>query len=300
MRRISVSLTLLPAALAAQAPAPAPAPAAPVQAPAPSLDAQYKAQAPAINALLKTDPQAALAKVEALIPAQIPAFDKTNLKTAQASINDYESLADLYSMGANAAMNMGQWEKAKDYAAKAKSTSQATYDNALAPLTAFQDTWKAAQADAQKKLDEEATLSKIEKPTADQIKALQDISRHEDVYKANVANGQKMVDAVNTSLNGLKAAPSNYDAAISDIDKHLKDEADYLAKPQVKGDKKIYANALAKSAATNPDKAAAMAGVRRALVVDPGNKEATHALGILNGTIPPDPAPAKSHRKKSK
>ena len=296
MRRTSALLILFPAALSAQGVVGGTAQAAAAPA-TPSFDAQVKAQSATINGLLKTDPEAALAKVEALIPAQPLPFDKTNISTAQASINDYESLADLYSMGANAAMNMGQWEKAKDYAAKAKSTAQATYDNALAPLTAFQDTWKNAQADAQKNLDEEASLSKIEAPTADQIKRQQFLMKNEDIFKGNVAHGQQMVDAVNKSLSGLKAAPASYDPAIDDIDKHLKDEADYLVK--VKGDKHVYANALLASADKNQDKAAALAGLRRALVMDPTNKAVAHKIDVMLGKAVEEPAKPVHRKKKS-
>ena len=295
MRLIYSTLTLLPMALSAQAPAQAPAPAPA----APSLDDQFKAQSSTINALLKSDPVAALVKVDALIPAQAPTFDKSNIKAAQDSINDYEALTDLYSLGANAAMATGQWEKARDYAVKAKSTAQATYDNALEPLTAFQDIWKKAQADAQKDLDEEATLSKVEKPDAVQINRLQFLLKNDAIYKGNVAHGKQMVDAVDTSIKGLKAAPGNYDAAIADIDKHLKDEADYLEK--VKGDKKVYADALLKSAGTNPDKAAALAGLRRALVLDPGNKAIEHKIDVLTGKATEEPVRSKHHgHKKTK
>ncbi|HTL97984.1 MAG TPA: hypothetical protein VL181_04170 [Holophagaceae bacterium] len=291
MRPTLSVLTLLPVALSAQAPVqtPAPAPAAP------SLDAQFKAQSPAINALLKSDPEAALAKVEALIPAQPPVFDKSSIAGAQASINDFEALTDLYSLGANAAMDMGQWEKARDYAGKAKSTAQATSDNAQEPLMAFQDTWKKAQADAQKNLDEMDALSKTQNPTPEQAGRLAFLQKNQAIYAGNVAHGKQMVDAVDTSLKGLKAAPGNYDAAIADIDKHLKEEADYLDK--VKGDKKVYANALLKSAGTNPDKAAAMAGLRRALVVDPTNKAVARKIEVMLGKAKDEPVKSGHHKK---
>ena len=294
MRTLFSTLTLLPAALAAQAPAVQPAPAAP--APAQSLQDQFKAQSPAIEALIKTDPAAALAKAEAMIPAQPLPFDKTNITTAQASMNQYESLSDLYALAANAALHAGQWEKGKDYAAKAKATALANYDNAQAPLTSFQDSWKKAQAESQANLDEEAALIKNEHPTADQIKRMQFLQTHDTVFKSNVANGQKMVDAVSSSLDGLKAAPAGYDSAIQSIDKHLQEEADYLAK--VKGDKHVYANALLRSADTNSDKVAALAGLRRALVVDPSNKAVAHKIDVLTGKAKDEPAkPTRRHKK---
>jgi len=192
-------------------------------------------------------------------------------------------------------MDMGQWEKARDYAGKAKSTAQATSDNAQEPLMAFQDTWKKAQADAQKSLDEMDALSKTQNPTPEQAGRLAFLQKNQAIYAGNVAHGKQMVDAVDTSLKGLKAAPGNYDAAIADIDKHLKEEADYLDK--VKGDKKVYANALLKSAGTNPDKAAAMAGLRRALVVDPTNKAVAHKIEVMLGKAKDEPVKSGHHKK---
>ena len=292
--RTLLSLTLLPAALAAQAPAVQAPPAAP--APAPSLEDQFKAQAPAIEALKDSDPAAALAKVEAMIPAVPPAFNRTDFGKAQDSMGEYNALTDMYRLAANCANTNGQWEKAKDYAEKAKANAQATYDNCVPPFTAFQDSWKKAVAESQQNLDEEAALIKNDHTNAEQIKRMQFLQTHETIFKTNIANGKKMVDAVDARLKDLKDQASDFDPFISSIDAHLKEEADYLAK--VKGDKHVYANALLRSADTNTDKAAALAGLRRALVVDPGNKAVEHKIDVLLGKAKDEPAkPVRRHKK---
>lgn len=294
MRTLLSALTLLPAALAAQAPAVQAPPAAP--APAPSLEDQFKAQSPAIEALRATDPAAALAKIEAIIPAVPPAFNRTDFGKAQDSMGEYDALTDMYSLAANCANGAGQWEKAKDYAEKAKANAQATYDNCVPPFTAFQDSWKKAQADSQKSLDEETALIHNQKPDAEQIKRMQFLQKNEGVFKSNVANAQKMVGAVDTRLKDLKDRVGDFDGPIKSIDAHLKDEADYLAK--VKGDKHVYANALLTSAAKNPDKAAALAGLRRALVVDPSNKAVAHKIDVMTGKAKDEPTkPVRRHKK---
>lgn len=287
MRRLSASLTLMPAILAAQAVVPAQAP---------SFADQFKAQSPAIEALQKTDPAAALAKAEAMIPAATPAFDKTDIQKVQKSMNDYDALTDLYSLAANAAQSCGQWEKAKDYLAKAKATAQANYDNAVAPLSANQDSWKKAQSDAQKNLDEEAALIKNEHPNADQIKRMEFLQIHEDTYKSYVANGSKQIKAIDDRLGAMKTAPTGYDTYIESADKRLKDEADNIAK--YKGDKKAYAAAALKSFSTMKDKDSELAYLRRLQVLDPSSKAVARKIDVLMGKAV-EPEVKRVHKKKA-
>ncbi|HEU4952553.1 MAG TPA: hypothetical protein VFT46_11415 [Holophagaceae bacterium] len=292
MRRLVSVLSLTPLALFAQAPAPAPTPtpapasapqaaSAPAAQPAPSLAQVYGAQHAALEALTKTDPDAALAQIEALLPAQAPAFDKTDVSTAQKSINEYDALTKLYAMAAQAANASGQWEKSEDFATKAKATAQANYDNAQAPLKAFQDTWKKAQDEAQKSLDEMATLAKVEKPTADQTARLGFLKQNEAVFQGNVTHGQQMVSLVDRNLDALKGTATDYDPFITSMAARLKNEADNIEK--FKGDKKAFASAALESADVYKDKDAELTYVRRLHVLSPDDKKIEHKLNVLLG-----------------
>lgn len=291
MRRLLSALTLLPAALAAQAPAPAAAPA-----PAPSLADQFKAQSPAIEALKKTDPEAALAKAEALIPAIPPVFNKTDFRTAQDSMGEYNALTDIYRAAASCADAAGQWEKAKDYAIKAKANAQATYDNSVPPFTAFQDQWKKAQAEAQKKLDEEAALGKVEKPTPEQTVELNALKMSEGVYQKNASTGKTMVDAVDARLKILKDQPADFDPFIANITDRLKTETSNIDK--FKGDKKAFAAAALKGADVYKDKDQEVTYLRRLQVLDPSSKAIPHKIDVLLGKAKDEPAKRPVHRKK--
>lgn len=310
MRRLSSLLALLPLALAAQAPAPAPAqtpapaqapapaPAAPVQA-APSLEAQFKAQAPAIEALRKTDPDAALAKIEALIPALPPAFNKKDLSGAQASMSEYNALTGMYRTAASCADSAGQWEKAKDYAIKAKATAQTTCDDASPAFIAFQDSWRKAQAEAQKSLDEMATLAKVEKPTADQTSRLAFLKQNEAVFQKNVSSGKTMIDAVDARLKDMKDQPGDFDPFIGNITTRLKSEADNIEK--FKGDKKAFAAAALKGADVYKDKESEVTYLRRLLVLDPSSKAIARKIDVLEGKAKDEPVKASKparHKKK--
>lgn len=291
MRRLVSVLSLTPLALFAQAPAPAPASQAapaPAAKPAPSLAQVYGAQHAALEALTKTDPDAALAQIEALLPAQTPAFDKTDISTAQKSINEYDALTKLYAMAAQAANASGQWEKSEDYANKAKATAQANYDNAQAPLKAFQDTWKKAQDEAQKSLDEMATLAKVEKPTADQTARLGFLKQNEAVFQGNVTHGQQMVSIVDRNLDALKGTASDYDPFITSMATRLKNEADNIEK--FKGDKKAFAAAALKGADEYKDKDSELVYLRRLHVLSPEDKNITHKLNVLLGKEKDEPA----------
>ncbi|HET8901456.1 MAG TPA: hypothetical protein VFM84_05910 [Holophagaceae bacterium] len=292
--RLLSALTLLPAALAAQAPAPsaAPAPAAP------SLADQFKAQSPAIEALRKTDPDAALAKVEALIPAIPPVFNKTDFRTAQDSMGEYNALTDMYRAAASCADAAGQWEKAKDYAVKAKANAQATYDNSVPPFTAFQDQWKKAQVEAQKHLDEEAMLAKVEKPTPDQTVQLNALKLNEGVYQKNVSSGKTMVDAVDARLKILKDQPADFDPFIANITDRLKTEASNIDK--FKGDKKAFALAALKGADAYKDKDQEVTYLRRLQVLDPSSKAISNKIDLLLGNAKEEPAKSGKRRTRKK
>ena len=293
MRPLFSILTLLPAALAAQAPVSAPVQAAPA---APSLVDQLKAQSPAIEALKKSDPAAALAKIEGLIPAVPPVFNKQDFSTAQDSMGEYNALTDMYRTAASCADAAGQWEKAKDYAVKAKANAQATYDGCVPPFTAFQDNWKKAQAEAQKNLDEMATLAKVEKPTPEQTGRLAFLQKNEPVFQKNIASGKTMVDAVDARLANLKSQPADFDPFITNITDRLKTEAANIDK--FKGDKKAFATAALKGADTYKDKGAEVTYLRRLQVLDPTSKPIAHKIDVLLGKAKEEPAKKRYIRHK--
>ena len=289
---VTSPLFLLPAALIAQAPAAAPAQAAP----SPSLADQYKAQSPAIEALKKTDPNAALAKAEALIPAAPPVFNEKDFGTAQDSMSEYNALGDIYRTAAGCADAAGQWEKARDYAMKAKANAQANYEHCLAPFTAFQDSWKKAQAEAQKNLDEMAALGKVTTATDEQGKRFAFLKANEAVYQKNVALGGKMIGAIDARLANLKGQPDDFDPFIANITERLKTEAANIEK--FKGNKKAFAEAALKGADAYKDKDAETTYLRRLLVLDPSSKAIAHKIDLLTGKAKSAPVKRVVHHKK--
>lgn len=296
MRRLAIASLLAPLALFAQAPAPAPAAqAAPAPAPAPSLADQFKAAAPGIAALRATDPDTALAKAEALIPAVPPAFNKADFSAAQDSVAEYSALTDIYRTAASCADAAGQWEKAKDYATKAKANCQLTYENAQVPFGAFEDTWKKAKDEAQKSLDEEAALAKTEKPTPEQTQRLEFLKRNEAVFQKNVSQGNTMISAVEARLKDLREQPADFDPFIANITQRLSTEADNIQK--FKGDKKAFAAAAMKGADAYTDKASEITYLRRLQVLSPEDKAIAHKINVLLGKEKDEPAKKAPSRR---
>ncbi len=135
------TLVFLPAlALVAQAPAPAPAP--------PDLRQQFNAALPSVNQLLKEfKAQDAMAKAGALIPAQPPAFDASNLQTIVRSLDQTQGLMSMYRLWASTAIAAGQWEKAQDIQAKRLTLAQTFQADLAKGQQPIQAVWDKAVAD---------------------------------------------------------------------------------------------------------------------------------------------------------
>jgi hypothetical protein len=122
-------LAFLPAvALVAQAPAPV------------DLVQRFNAELPAINQMLKElRPQDAISKVQAMIPAERPAFDASSAKSIGQSLDNAQGLMSFYRLYANVCSEAGQWEKAAEIQEKRVQAARATLadlDRAQSPIAA--------------------------------------------------------------------------------------------------------------------------------------------------------------------
>lgn len=131
-------LLLFPAvALVAQAPAPV------------DLAQRFNTELPAINQLLKDlkTPEA-LAKIQALVPAQRPSFDASSPQAIGRSLDNAQGLMSIYRLQANVLSEAGQWEKAVEAQEKRAADARAILadlDKAQAPLLAQ---WKKVAQDS--------------------------------------------------------------------------------------------------------------------------------------------------------
>ncbi|HJV91470.1 MAG TPA: hypothetical protein VJ623_14260 [Holophagaceae bacterium] len=294
--RTLLTLPLAAAALVAQAPA------------TPQTLAQkVAAETKAIDALKAENPVAAFEKAKALMPATKPAFDKTNIQTAYASIREWNALLDIHRVVYNTAIAAGHFEDAKETAEKARDTAKELHVEALGPFAAYKATWTKAGDDASKALDELKTLDAVDEKTRtpEQIQRLNFLKANEATFKGNVENAKKVMASLERPMKDLEAQTHDFDKPVEQVEKRLKDESDDLMKPDFKGNKVKYAAALVNSVGLKPaNKDAALVSLHRAMVLDPTNKEAQKYVDYLLGKGPapkvakPAAKPAPKGKKK--
>ena len=203
-----LTMAMLPAALIAQAPAPAPAPApaaAPAPAPALTFTQRFKAEQAGINQLLKAfQPEEALAKAEALLPAAKPAFDQSSLNAGRNSSFQFSDLARTYHLAGKCAVASGNWEKGRDYFIKAQEVAQVNFDQTTALVTPIIETWKAPVAAAHKALEDgaarRAELKAKEPRTPAEEVELKNFLVHDD----NIAKGEKVMKVLTQDIAGTR------------------------------------------------------------------------------------------------
>ncbi len=275
-----LTLPFAVAALVAQAPAP--------QTPTPQTLAQkVAAESKTIEALKGENPVEAYEKAKALLPAAKPAFDKTNIQTASASIKEWNALLDAHRMMYNSAISGGRFEDAKDAAEKARDLAKELHVEALGPFGAYKATWVKAGEEAAKSLEEMKTLEGVDEKTRtpEQIQRLDFLKSNEATFKGNVENSKKVMASLERPMKDLESQSRDFDTPIAQVEKRLKDEGDELLK--FKGDKAKYAAALVNAVGLKPvNKEAALVSLYRVKVISPANKDAQKYLDYLQGKGP--------------
>ena len=271
---------------------------------APTLSQRFKAESPAINQLLASfESKQALAKAEALIPANKPEFDKSSPAKGRISSQEFGALMSIYTIAGKAAVSSGDWEKAVGYFRKAEETAVDNSTGTAAAMAPAIEMWKKAESSGKTFLEEGAArrkelLEKASRSESEEVE-LKNFKTHED----NVKNGPIVVAQLQGDLNGLKEDADHFDGPISGIEKSIKAEKEQIESPQFKGDKIKYVNAVMNptnlnSRATKSDK---IGFVNRLLFLDPMNKKSLKQLDVLLGKAAPEPvkrAPSKSKKKK--
>lgn len=271
---------------------------------APTLAQLFKAESSAINQLLTTfEGKQALAKAEALIPANKPEFDKSAPAKGIASSAEYGALMSIYTVAGKAAVAYGDWDKSVGYLRKAKEIAVENSTGTAIALAPAIEMWKKAESAGKTFLEEGAArrkelLEKASRSEAEEVE-LKNFQTHED----NVKKGPLAVTQLQGILDGLKDDADHFDGPISSIEKSIKTEKEQIESPQFKNDKVKYVTAVMnpsnlESRTTKADK---ISFVSRLLFLDPNNKKAQKQMDVLLGKAPAEPekkAPSKSKQKK--
>lgn len=273
---------------------------------APSLTQRFKAESPAINQLLTSlEGKQALAKAEALMPANKPEFDKSSPAKGLASSSEYGALMSIYTLAGKAAVASGDWEKAVGYFQKAKEIAGENATGAAIALAPAMEMWKKAESAGKTYLEEGAArrkelLEKASRSESEEVE-LKNFQTHED----NVKKGPMAVAQLKGVLDGLKEDADHFDGPIAGIEKSIKAEKEQIDSPQFKGDKIKYVNAVMNptNLNTRASQADKIGFVNRLLFLDPTNKKALKQMDVLLGKATAEPekkAPSKGKGKKKK
>ncbi len=272
---------------------------------APTLSQRFKTESLAVNQLLTAfEGKEALAKIEALFPANKPEFDKSSPAKGIASSSEYGALMSIYTLAGKAAVTAGDWEKAVGYFRKAKEIAGENSVGTAIALAPAMEMWKKAEAAGKTYLEEGAARRKelLEKTTRTESEEVEvkNFQTHED----NVKKGPLAVAQLQGILDGLKEDADHFDRPISGVEDSIKLEKEQIQSPQFKGDKIKYVNAVMNptNLATRPTQADKIGFVNRLLFLDPNNKKSLKQLDVLLGKAAPKPekkAPSKSKKKKA-
>jgi len=277
-----LSLLLVPAVLAAQTAVP-------------TLGERVKAERPGVEKLMADlNYPEARRRAEALLPATMPAFDKTDNGTLVQSCGTFLELAEANRLALETSDSAGAWEKALEYAKTARTLTTECYANIKGPFTQMVTDYSALGARAKQVLDEnDARIKELK------TKGVLDASERQELDLAmsaekEVVDDAKWVKFFQTYLDVAKRDSGLYDPLVKVMEDKLKGEADQIADYKAgKGEKTKWVEAVILSPAyleAQGDRAGKARWLYRLATLDPENKKVQHQLVILLGRAPAPPS----------
>lgn len=204
----ALSLAMIPAALVAQAPE--------------TLAQRFEKEAPAVNGLIKEfKAKDAMAKAEALIPAQRPVFTLAKPD----SFNEGRAAIYLYRLWANTAVSAGQWEKAKEIQTQRLEAAKALQADLLKAIGPVEEVWTKAVTEGKDYIGKNAARKfELEKKVA---------PVREEIAEINAGKKKKPTDKKELeAFNARLAEAQKTDQEIQQITAALKVHQDNIANAQ--------------------------------------------------------------------
>ncbi len=281
-----LSLLLVPAALAAQTPAL-------------TLGDRVKAERPGIEKMMADlNYPDAQKRAEALLPATMPVFDKTDNRTLVQSCGIFLDLAEANRLALETSDSAGAWEKALEYAKTARTLTTECYADIKEPFTKTVTYYTASGARAKQVLEEnDARIKELKAKSVLDASERQELDLALGVEK-EVVDDAKWVKFFQTYLDVAKRDSGLYDPLVKVMEDKLKGEADQIAEYKAgKGDKTKWVEAVILSPAyleAQGDRAGKARWLYRLATLDPENKKVRHQLDIVMGRVSAPPSkPAK-------
>lgn len=247
----------------------------------------------------------ALAKAEALLPAQLPTWDKKDGQTQYKSYFLMSHHASAYFLAHRAAWAAGQREKALDYAKKAQACMVENAKNTAELFPKIAEAYQALADRSRATLKTEgayiAELREKLKATPDDAGIKQQL---EAVAKEEVAiaDNEKWAGNFKGYVEEAKKKSGIYDPFVESADLAITSETTQIAEYKAgKGEKEKWVEAIAANPAwvkTNyPEQDKRMAFLFRLAVLAPENEKVAHLIDVELGKAPAKPEPAKGKGK---
>lgn len=244
------------------------------------------------------------AKLEALIPAVVPPWDKTGPQTQFVSYNAYREYTYAFFLAAQAADAAGYWERALDRFQKARDIAKTNADSVKATFPLIVDYYNNLAAGSKKTLEENADFIKELRakvnPDAGDLQQL-------DLIKGEVEGIEKNTKSAQVFMGYIESAQKEADYYAKFCvgeEAQIKDQLDQLEKYKFKNDKAKFVEGIMSSKTfldqQFSEKSEKVRYLYRLNVLDPSSRKVIKEIEQLTGVSLPVPAsdekPAKGKK----
>lgn len=268
-----------------------------------NLGQKLRTERPEIERMInELQPREALARVEALLPAAKPAFDKTSPQTMYMSYASMLSLSQAYHLAFKAANAAGQWEKALELIKKAQEVGSDNYAGVKEPFKLIAQDSRAMAERTRANLKENEPyinhLKAIPNKDASDLQQLELVEKE----KKNIEELDKRAQAFEGFIEVAKADSERYQPFVAYIEKQIKEQETQIAeyKPG-KGDKGKWVEAVIanpQTYASITEKRDLLGFLYRLNTLDPENAKVLREIDVVLGKAAPAPkAPARPRKK---
>ncbi len=243
-------------------------------------------------------------KLGALLPVEIPAWDKTGPQTQFASYTAYREYTYAFFLGAQAADAAGYWEKALERYRKASELAKTNADSVKATFPLIVDYYNNLVAGSKRTLEENADFIKELRAKADPDAG---DKQQMDLIKAEEESAVKNQKSAQVFAGYIESAQKEADYYAKfgvGEEAQIQDQIDQLEKYKFKNDKVKFVEGIMSSKTfldqQFTEKAEKVRYLYRLNEMDPSNRKVTREIEQLTGVIlaaaPADEKPVKGKK----
>jgi len=234
-------------------------------------------------------PREADTKISALLPADVPAWDKSGPQTQFASYNAYRDFFYAFFLAGQAADAAGNWEKALERYQKARDIAKTNADSVKVTFPLIVEYYNNLVTGSQKTLEENAdfikTLRAKANPDDGDKQQMQLIKGEEDSIEKN----KKSAQIFSGYIESAKKEADYYAKFCVEEEAQIKDQLEQLEKYKFKNDKTKFVEGIMSSKTfldqQFPEKTDKVRYLYRLNVLDPSNRKVTKEIEQLTGVV---------------